>query len=41
MLIFIIISGVLAGWFIGNFLLDRWINDGINEVDVEKKDPLN
>jgi hypothetical protein len=40
MLVFVIISGVLAGWFIGNFLLDRWINDGINEVDDENKKPL-
>ena len=33
MLIIVIVSGMIVGWGIGNYLLDKWINRGNDEVN--------
>jgi len=33
MIIIVIILGMVMGWFIGAYLLDRWINDGEEECN--------
>jgi hypothetical protein len=35
MLIIVILSGVTIGWIIGNYLLDRWINKGLEDSNLE------
>jgi len=35
MLIIVILSGVTIGWIIGNYLLDRWINKGMEDSNRE------
>lgn len=36
MIIIVIIGGILAGWVIGNPLIDKWVNRGIEEVEDER-----
>lgn len=33
MLIAAIVGGIFSGYFLGCYLFDKWINDGIDEVD--------
>jgi hypothetical protein len=35
MLIIVILSGFTIGWMIGNYLLDRWINKGMEDSNRE------
>lgn len=35
MLIIVILSGVTICWIIGNYLLDRWINKGMENSNKE------
>lgn len=28
------------GWVLGNYLLDRWINNGIDDIDEENKNDV-
>ena len=36
MLIAAIVGGIFLGYFLGCYLFDRWVNDGLDEVDNEK-----
>jgi len=36
MIIIAIVSGITIGWVLGNYLLDKWVNDGMD--DIENKD---
>jgi|688.fasta_scaffold1569325_2 hypothetical protein len=33
MIIISIVAGIFVGWAIGNYFLDRWINNGIDDID--------
>ena len=33
MIIVVIISGIGIGWMVGNYLLDRWINEGNDDIN--------
>lgn len=33
MIIVVITLGIVAGWFIGSYLLDKWVNDSHDECD--------
>ncbi len=40
MIVVVIITGIITGWVVGNFILDRYINetqDEINDRDHTKK----
>jgi len=37
MIVIAIVSGIFIGWGIGNFLLDRWINNGIEDINDENQ----
>lgn len=37
MIIIAIVSGIFVGWAIGNYLLDRWINGGMEDINDEVK----
>ncbi len=39
MIIVVILGGILMGWFVGNLLLDKWLNDGMNESNNEEIKP--
>jgi hypothetical protein len=34
MIVIVIVMGILIGWGVGNYFLDRWIND--NHKDINK-----
>ena len=33
MIIVVIISEIGIGWMVGNYLLDRWINEGNDDIN--------
>jgi uncharacterized protein YneF (UPF0154 family) len=35
MIIIVITLGMAAGWFIGAYLLDKWVNDAHDECNEE------
>lgn len=35
MLISVIVGGIIIGWVIGNYLLDRWTKDGMEDSNRE------
>lgn len=37
MIIAIILGGILMGWFVGNLLLDKWLNEGVEESNNDEK----
>jgi hypothetical protein len=39
MIIIAIVSGIFVGWAIGNFLLDRWVNNGMEDINDEGQNP--
>lgn len=39
MIIVVILGGILMGWFVGNLLLDKWLNDGMDESNNEEIKP--
>lgn len=39
MIIVVILGGILMGWFVGNLLIDKWLNDGMNESNNEEIKP--
>lgn len=32
---------MVTGWILGNYLLDKWINNGIDDIDQEIKKTRN
>ncbi len=40
MIIICIVLGMAIGWVLGNYLLDRWINNGIDDIDEENKNDV-
>jgi F0F1-type ATP synthase assembly protein I len=38
MIIISIVSGITVGWILGNYLLDRWINNGIDDINENDKE---
>ena len=39
MIIVVILGGILMGWFVGNLLIDKWLNDGMDESNNEEIKP--
>ena len=35
MIIVVIVGAMIIGWFIGNLLLNKWVNDGSDECNQE------
>lgn len=40
MIIVVIVGSMILGWFVGNILVDKWINNGMDEAneDVNSSD---
>jgi uncharacterized membrane protein YwzB len=37
MLIVVIITGIVMGWVVGNFILDKWVNESNEDINNEVK----
>ncbi len=37
MIIIAVVSRIFVGWVIGNFFLDRWLNNGIEDINDENQ----
>lgn len=37
MIIICIVLGMATGWILGNYFLDKWINNVIDDIDEENK----
>lgn len=37
MIVVVIVGAMILGWFFGNVLLNKWTNDGIDELDKQIK----
>ncbi len=36
MLIIVIITGIITGWVVGNFILDKWVNEGNEDINEQE-----
>lgn len=35
MIIFVIVSAIILGWFVGNIILDKWVNESNDEINED------
>jgi len=35
MIIFVIVSAIILGWFVGNIILDEWVNESNDEINED------
>lgn len=40
MIVVVILGAMILGWFFGNYFLNKWVKDGMDEADDTNKKPL-